>query len=433
MINRYKNKEIDYIFSDENKFNNWLKIELLVLEYYQKSGLISKDELASIKESISIDVEEIYQIEKITKHDVIAFVEHISSQVNDSSKKWIHYGLTSTDVVDTGNAVAIKQLNKLILDRLNKLMITVKKLALRYKKTVEIGRTHGVHAEITTFGLKAAIWYDELNRHKERLISAFKEIEVGKISGAVGTHANTGIKLQDYVCKKLKIGSAKISTQIISRDIHANYFSTLNLLGLSINKIASELRHLARTEIFEVSEFFDKNQKGSSAMPHKKNPITLENICGLSRLLSGYSLTINENVPLWNERDISHSSNERVVFLDATTIVVNILEKLTKTLSNLIVNKKRMLENVKMTKDVIFSQTLLLNLIKSNDLSRKENYEKVQTLAFKAFNENRSFKEVVLEDEEINNYLSEKEINNIFDYNYHLKYVDKIFDKVFKK
>lgn len=433
MISRYKNKEIDFIFSDQNKFNNWLKIELLVLDYYHKSGLITVQEFESIKESVNIDIDKIYEIEKITKHDVIAFVEYISSQVSDSSKKWIHYGLTSTDIVDTGNAIAIKQVNKIILDRLNKLMNTVKKIAFRHKKTIQIGRTHGVHAEITTFGLKAAIWYDELNRHKNHLISSFKEIEVGKISGAVGTHANTGIKLQDYVCKKLRIGSAKISTQIISRDIHANYFSTLNLLGLSINKISSELRHLARTEIFEVSEFFDKNQKGSSAMPHKKNPITLENICGLSRLLSGYSLTINENVPLWNERDISHSSNERVIFLDATTITVNILEKLTKTLSTLIINKKRMLENLKMTKDVIFSQTLLLKLIKNNDLSRKENYEKVQSLAFKAFNENRSFKEVVLEDQEINNYLTEKEINNIFDYSYHLKYVDKIFDKVFKK
>lgn len=433
MINRYKNKEIEYIFSDENKFSNWLKIELLVLEYYAKSGLIRKDELDKIKDSIHININEIYEIEKITKHDVIAFVEHISNQVNDESKKWIHYGLTSTDIVDTGNAIAIKQVNKIILDRSNKLMKAIKKIAIQHKMTVEIGRTHGVHAEITTFGLKAALWYDELNRHKNHLVLAFKEIEIGKISGAVGTHANTGIKMQDYVCKKLNIGSAKISTQILSRDIHAFYFSTINLLGLTINKIACELRHLARTEIFEVSEFFEKNQKGSSAMPHKKNPITLENICGLSRLLNGYSLTINENVSLRNERDISHSSNERVIFLDATTIIVNILEKLTKTISTLIINKKKMLENIKISKNVIFSQTLLLALIKCNELSRKENYELVQSLAFKAFEENRDFKDVVLENQKITSYLSKQEIINIFDFNYHLKYVDKIFEKVFKK
>lgn len=431
MIKRYEIKEISDIFSEEQKYKNWLEIELLVLEYYAKCNKISYDDFLYLKNNLKIDIDKINEIEKITKHDVIAFIESLNSYVEKDTKKWIHFGLTSTDIVDTGNAISFKKVNKIILESLNSLMKTIKKLAYKHKLTYQIGRTHGIHAELTTFGLKMALWYDELNRNKKRFINASKEIEVGKISGAVGTHANTGLKLQDYVCKKLKINSAKISTQIIQRDIHANYFNVLNLIGLSINKFATEIRHLSRTEVNEVVEFFDKNQKGSSAMPHKRNPITLENICGLSRLLNGYSLSINENVNLWHERDISHSSNERVIFLDATTIVVNILKKLNSVLEKAIINKYEMNKNINLTKKTIFSQTLLLNLIEKNHFStRKEIYEIVQSLAFKAFNENLDFENLLL-NSNIVKYLSEAEIKNVFKKEYHTKYINEIYKRVF--
>lgn len=432
MIPRYENKLINQLFSDEQKYKNWLEIELLVLEYYSKIKKISVSDFEYLKKNLKIDINKINEIELKTRHDVIAFVDSLNECVNNDLKKWIHFGLTSTDIVDTGNAITFKKVNKIILNSINELMKTIKKLALKHKQTFMIGRTHGIHAEITTFGLKMALWFDEMERNKKRFISASKEIEVGKISGAVGTFANTGDKMQDYVCKKLQINSANISTQIIQRDIHANYFNTLNLIGLSINKFATELRHMSRTEINEVNEYFSSSQKGSSAMPHKKNPITCENICGLSRLLNGYSLTINENVNLWNERDISHSSNERVVYLDATTIVVNILDKLNNVLKNLFVNKQKMLENISLTNNIIFSQTLLLKLIETNKFnSRDEVYRIVQSLSFSAMETKTDFKKIIL-NSQIKDYLTENEINKLFDKHYHIKYIDNIYNRVFK-
>ncbi len=432
MIQRYEIKEISEIFSNKSKLENWLKIELLVLEYYSKINKISESDFLFLKNNLKINEDKINELEQITKHDVIAFIESLNLCVDSDIKKWIHFGLTSTDVVDTANALAFKEANKIILNSINSLLKTIKKLAYKYKMTYQMGRTHGIHAEVTTFGLKMALWYDELNRNKKRFISAANEIQVGKISGAVGTFANTGIKLQEYVCKKLKINSANISTQIIQRDIHANYFSVLNIIGLSINKFATELRHYSRTEINEVNEFFYKNQKGSSAMPHKKNPITLENICGLSRLLSGYSLTINENVNLWNERDISHSSNERVIFLDAITIIVNILNKFENVLSNIIVNKNNMLKNINLTYRTCFSQTLLLKLIEKNNFdSRQKIYELVQKIAFDSYNNKIDFEKMLL-NSEIRNYLDEFEIKNIFSKEYHTKYINEIYKRVFE-
>lgn len=432
MINRYEVKEISKIFSDKEKYQNWLDIELLVLEYYAKIHKIKQEDFLLLKNNLKIDLNKISEIELIVKHDVIAFIESLNLCVYSDAKKWIHFGLTSTDIVDTGNAIAFKKVNAIILNSINNLLKTIKKISYKHKLTYQMGRTHGIHAEVTTFGLKMALWYDELSRQKTRFIEAAKEIEVGKISGAVGTFANTGIALQEYVCKKLKINSSKISTQIIQRDIHAHYFSVLNIIGLSINKFATELRHYSRTEINEVNEYFSKNQKGSSAMPHKKNPITLENVCGLTRLLSGYSLTINENVNLWNERDISHSSNERVIFLDATTILVNVLTKFNNILLNLVVNKDNMLNNINLTYRTCFSQTLLLKLIEKNNFdSRQKIYELVQKIAFDAYNSKTDF-ELMLLNSEIIKYLDQKEIKSIFSKEYHTKYINEIYKRVFE-
>ena len=431
MIERYEIKEINEIFSDQSKYEVWLLIELLVLEYYAKINKISSDDFNHLKNSLKIDIHKINELEKKAKHDVIAFVESLNYCTNNDCKKWIHFGLTSTDIVDTANAVLLKKANQIILNSLNELLKTIKKLAYKHKHTYLMGRTHGIHAELTTFGLKMALWYDELLRDKKRFVYACADVEVGKISGAVGTFANTGTKLQDFVCKKLKINSANISTQIIQRDNHAHYFSVINLIGLSINKFASELRHMARTEVNEINEFFDLYQKGSSAMPHKKNPVNLENVCGLSRLLSGYNLTINENVNLWHERDISHSSNERIIFLDGLTIIINILNKMNLILQKMVVNKNQMKKNIGLTKKCFFSQTLLLKLVEcSHFSSRQQIYELVQSLAFKAVKENLDFEKLLLESE-IVQYLNVNQIKEVFDLKYHTKYIDSIYKRVF--
>lgn len=429
MIKRYEIESISNIWSDENKFLTWLEVEKAVLLFFYKTKKISIEEYNDLLNQMKFDIEDIKNLEKETNHDVVAFTRAISLNVKTPAKKWIHFGLTSTDIVDTANAILIKKTNDIIYQYLHELSLVLKRFAFKYKKTYQIGRTHGIHAEITTFGFKFALWFDELNRNLKRFALAREQIEVGKISGAVGTFANTGTKMQDFVCKVLKIKSSNISTQVIQRDNHAFYFATLALIGATIEKIASELRHLSRTEISEVTEGFSANQKGSSAMPHKKNPISLENVCGLSRLLKGYMITSFENVPLWDERDISHSSNERVLFLDATTIIAYISKKLSNIIANLNVNNKRMLDNIKSTRGIIFSQQVLLELIKNNNYSREKIYDEIQKLAYQSINENSDFLELLKnslpKDFEINN------LDKIFDFNYHLKYIDEIYKRVF--
>ncbi|MGY6172424.1 adenylosuccinate lyase [Candidatus Mycoplasma pogonae] len=431
MIKRYEVTEISQIWSDENKYKTWLKIEIFLLEYLTKCNLLSEEELQAIKAEIQFSLKNILKLEKSLKHDVFAFINDISNSVNATAKKWIHYGLTSTDLVDTANAYLIKQTNDFLESKILNLMITLQNLAFQYKDVAQIGRTHGIHAEITSFGLKFAIFYNDMEKNLERFRLARKQLEVGKISGAVGTYANTGLELQDYICQKLGVNSAEISTQILSRDSHAFYFNVLNLMGLSINKITTELRHLARTEVNEVNEYFSKEQVGSSAMPHKKNPISWENISGLSRLLQGYAITANENVALWHERDISHSSNERILFLDATTILAYITNRLTNSLQTMIVNSDSINYNINLTSNSIFSQTLMLKLINKIDLSRQQIYQIIKEASHIATANKTSFKSEILKSE-ISKYLSESEINDVFDAKYHLKYVDEIYKKVFK-
>lgn len=431
MIKRYEVPKISQIWSDENKFNTWLKIEKCVVEYFYVHKKIDKQTFDLLNENMIFDLEKIYEIEKETKHDVIAFLRAISLNIQEShAKKWIHYGLTSTDIVDTANAVMLKETNLLIVQSIKDLMKELKKKAFKYKKVVQIGRTHGIHGEPTSFGYKFALWYDEFNRNLTRFELARKEVEVGKISGAVGTFANTGIKLQDFVCRKLKINSSNGSTQIIQRDNHAFYFSALAVIASTIEKISIELRHLSRTEVGEVSEFFDFNQKGSSAMPHKKNPISLENICGLSRMIKSYSNVALENNNLWHERDISHSSNERIMFLDATTLMYYVLTRLKNVIANLNVYKKNIERNLKLTNGLIYSQALLLKLLESENFSREFVYDEIQKIAMFCFNNNLNFKEEILKSE-LSQALSEKDINYIFDEKHHLKYIDDVYKRIF--
>ena len=347
-------------------------------------------------------------------------------------KKWIHYGLTSTDVVDTAYGYLYKQANNIIDNKLNILIKLLKEKAYKYKNTFMIGRTHGVHAEITTFGLKMALWYDEMERNYKRFLEARKMVEAGKISGAVGTYANIPTYIQDYVCKKLNINSSKISTQILQRDRHAHYFSTLALIATSIEKFAVEIRHLQRTEVREVEEFFDKGQKGSSAMPHKRNPISSENITGIARVIRGYMLTSYENVVLWHERDISHSSAERIISQDATNLIDYQITRFTNILKNLKVFEKNMIKNIDKTNGVIFSQRVLLKLVEKG-LSREESYDIIQPKAMYSWENKINFKDLLLNDKLIMRYLSKNELDDCFNYKYHVSRLEEIYDRVFKK
>ncbi len=430
MIKRYNIPVIEAIWSDESKFNNWLKIELLVCEAWNQEGVIPENDIIELKKQATFKLKDILEIEKETKHDVVAFTRAISKATKTPAKKWIHYGLTSTDIVDTANAMAFKQVNNIIRDDIVNLMLTLKTLAMKYKNTYQIGRTHGIHAEITTFGLKLTLWYNELERQLKRFNDACEDVETIKISGAVGTFANTGCFIQDYVAKKLNLNSAAISTQVWQRDNHANYFNVIALIGASLEHFATEIRHLMRTEVNEVQEGFSKNQKGSSAMPHKKNPIGCENICGMSRLLQGYSTTINMNINLWHERDISHSSNERIVFLDGTITIVYMLRRFNNIMSNLIVNETKMNDNIKITNGLIFSQTVLLYLINTKGLEREKAYDLIQAVAMKTWNSKQPF-ESNIKDSKIMDYISKDELDKLFDYKYHCRYVDDIYERVF--
>ena len=336
MIERYSREVTQKLFTSTAKFNAFLLVELYSLEAWSELGIIPKKDVDKIRENAKFSVKRVEELEQTTKHDIVAFTRNISEYLG-VEKKWVHYGLTSTDVVDTANGYIYKQANDILLDDLIKFQKVLKEKAILYKKTPCIGRTHGVHADITSFGLKWVLWYEEINRHLVRFKSVRKDIEAGKISGAVGNFANTPPFVQDYVCNKLGINSSKISTQVLQRDRHAAYMAEIALIGATLEKIATEIRHLQRTEVREVEEFFSKGQKGSSAMPHKRNPIASENISGLSRVLRGYMIASYENVPLWHERDISHSSVERIIIPDGIMLIDYMLNRYTKVLNNLTV------------------------------------------------------------------------------------------------
>ena len=428
MINRYSRPVMAKIWTDQNKFESYLKVEILASEAFSKLGVVPESDLEKIKKNASFDLKRIYEIEEVTRHDVVAFTRAVSETLGEE-KKWIHYGLTSTDVVDTANGYLLKQANQILRDDLVRFMEVLKKKALLYKNTPCIGRTHGIHADITTFGLKWALWYEDMKRNLERFDNAAKIIECGKISGAVGNFANAPIFIQDYVCEQLGIQSAAISTQTLQRDRHAQYMSTLALIGTTMEKIATEIRHLQRSEVHEAEEPFKKGQKGSSAMPHKRNPITSENICGCARVLRGYMVTSYENVALWHERDISHSSTERIILPDATILLDYMLNRYANLLDNLVVYEDQMLKNIYLTNKVIFAQRVMTTLI-SKGLSREEAYDTVQPISMEAYNNNLDYQELLSKNEKIMSILTKEELDSCFTLDYYQKNVEAIYKRV---
>lgn len=428
MIERYSRKNMRDIWSEESKFSAWLKVEILACEAWSELGEIPKEDVKKLWDNAKFNIDRIYEIEQETRHDVVAFTRCVSESLGEE-KKWVHYGLTSTDVVDTAYGYLYKQANEILRADLVRFIDILKKQALRYKDTVMIGRTHGVHAEITTFGLVFALWYDEMQRNMKRFEDAAAGVEAGKISGAVGTFANTPPAVQDYVCEKLGIHSANISTQVLQRDRHAEYFATLALIAGSIEKMATEIRHLQRTEVREAEEHFNKGQKGSSAMPHKRNPIGSENMCGCSRVMRGYMMAAYEDVPLWHERDISHSSAERIIAPDATELLDYMLNRFGTILENLTVFEENMRENINKTYGVIFSQRFMLKMIEKG-CSREAAYDLVQPNAMKAWEEKISFKELMENNDQVTAVLTQEEIDDCFNPAHHVKNVDVIFKRV---
>jgi adenylosuccinate lyase len=428
MIERYTRPEMGAIWTEENRFQAWLEVEILACEAWAELGDIPKEDVKVLREKASFDIERIKEIEAETRHDVVAFTRAVSESLGDE-KKWVHYGLTSTDVVDTALSYQLKQANAILQADLERFVTILKEKAQGHKYTVMMGRTHGVHAEPTTFGLKLALWYEEMKRNLERFKQAAEGIEFGKISGAVGTYANINPFVEEYVCEKLGLQRAPISTQTLQRDRHAHYLSTLALIATSIEKFAVEVRGLQKSETREVEEFFAKGQKGSSAMPHKRNPIGSENMTGLARVIRGYMMTAYENVPLWHERDISHSSAERIILPDSTIALNYMLNRFGNIIKNLTVFPENMKRNMDRTLGLIYSQRVLLALIDTG-MSREEAYDTVQPKAMEAWEKQVHFRELVEGEEKITTRLTAEQIEDCFDYNYHLQHVDTIFDRL---
>lgn len=428
MIERYTRKEMGAIWTEENRYKAWLEIEILACEAWSELGVIPRVDVELIREKASFDVERIHEIEQETRHDVVAFTRAVSESLGEE-RKWVHYGLTSTDVVDTALSYLLKQTNAIIRKDLENFIDIIKHKAMEHKNTVMMGRTHGIHAEPTTFGLKMALWYEEMKRNLERFNQAADTIEFGKLSGAVGTYANIDPFVEEYVCKKLGLTPAPVSTQTLQRDRHAAYVSTLALIATSIEKFATEIRNLQKTEVREVEEFFAAGQTGSSAMPHKRNPIASENMSGMARVVRGYMVTAYENVSLWHERDISHSSAERIILPDATIAVNYMLNRFSNIVKNLTVFPENMKRNINKTHGVIFSQRVLLALI-DKGLSREDAYSLVQPLAMEAWETEISFKSLLKQNEQIVTKLSQKELEDCFDYTYHLENVDFVFERM---
>ncbi|MDR4888191.1 adenylosuccinate lyase [Fredinandcohnia sp. QZ13] len=428
MIERYTREEMGSIWTEENRFRAWLEVEILACEAWAELGEIPKEDVALIRKNASFDVERIKEIEEDTRHDVVAFTRAVSETLGDE-RKWVHYGLTSTDVVDTALSYLLKQANDILLKDIENFITILAEKAKEHKYTVMMGRTHGVHAEPTTFGLKLALWHEEMKRNVERFKVAADGVQFGKISGAVGTYANIDPFVEKYVCEKLGISPAPISTQTLQRDRHAAYMSTLALIATSIEKFAVEIRGLQKSETREVEEFFAKGQKGSSAMPHKRNPIGSENITGIARVIRGYMMTAYENVPLWHERDISHSSAERIILPDATIALNYMLNRFGNIVKNLTVFPVNMKRNMDRTLGLIYSQRVLLALIDSG-LTREEAYDTVQPKAMEAWEKQVPFRELIEAEEKIIIRLTPAQIDDCFDYNYHLKHVDMIFERL---
>jgi adenylosuccinate lyase len=428
MIERYSLPEIKKIWSDENKFSTWLRIEIFACEANSKLGIIPPSSLKQIKNKANFSIRKINEIEDVVKHDVIAFLTNVGEYVGKDSR-FIHYGMTSSDVLDTALSIQMKEAGDLILKKLVALKKLLAEKAKKYKYLTMVGRTHGVHAESITLGLKFALWYEETVRNIERLKKAIETISYGKISGAVGTYEHLDPFVEKYVCRKLGLQPAKISTQILQRDRHAEYLVTLALIGSSLEKFATEIRHLQKTEVLELEEPFTKGQKGSSAMPHKKNPIICERIAGLARVLRGNSLAGMENINLWHERDISHSSVERMIIPDSIMLLYYMLVKIIGVLDGLVVNKENIDKNLNITHGLIHSQRALLKLVEKG-ITREEAYAVIQENAMKSWNLHMDFKELLQRDTRISSKITKKEIEDIFDPKKGMKNVDYIFKNV---
>ncbi len=429
MIRRYTRERMGRIWSDENKYQKWLQVELLVCEAWASLGKIPQEALEQIKAKARVDPKRIEELEQVTRHDVAAFVMQLEEAVGEAGR-YIHMGLTSYDIVDTSLSLLLREAAQLILEDLDQLLEAVKEKAYQYKDTVMMGRTHGVHAEPITFGLKMAIWYEELKRHRSRIERAKENISFGKVSGAVGTFAHVPPEVEEYVCRRLGLRPEPVSSQIIQRDRHGEFFCSLALLASSIEKFALEIRHLQRTEVLEAEEPFGEGQKGSSAMPHKRNPIGAENLCGLARVVRSNCVAALENIPLWHERDISHSSVERIIAPDSTILIDYMLARLTRIIKGLRVYPEKMRENMELTRGLYHSQGLMLRLIEKG-LSRQEAYSTVQRRAMEAWEEGKDFLALVRSDETIRKFLSEEEIKEVFSLKYHLDHVNFIFGRVF--
>ncbi|MBB6731223.1 adenylosuccinate lyase [Cohnella zeiphila] len=428
MIERYSRPEMRAIWTEENKFKAWLEVELCACEAWAELGHIPKEDTVELRKNAKFDINRIYEIEEETRHDVIAFTRAVSESLG-AERKWVHYGMTSTDVVDTALGYLLKQANEILERDLVAFVDILRGQAIQYKSTPMMGRTHGVHAEPTTFGLKLALWHEEMKRNLERFRHAADNVQFGKMSGAVGTYANLDPFVEQFVCDKLGIKAAPISTQTLQRDRHAEYMATLALIATSLDKFATEIRALQKSEFREVEEPFAKGQKGSSAMPHKRNPIGCENISGLARVIRGHMVTAYEDVPLWHERDISHSSVERIILPDATMLLNYMLNRFGNIVKNLTVFPENMKRNMRSTYNVPFSGRVLTKLI-DKGFSREQAYDTVQPRAMQAWEEQRDFRDIVSSTPEITNVLSAEEIADCFDPSWHLKHVDTIFKRL---
>ncbi|MGX7234755.1 adenylosuccinate lyase [Enterococcus italicus] len=428
MLERYTRPEMGNIWTDENRYRAWLEVEILATEAWSELGEIPKEDVKKIREKAAFDTARILEIEQETRHDVVAFTRAVSESLGEE-RKWVHYGLTSTDVVDTAYGYLLKQANDILRKDIQRLTEVIGEKAKAYKHTVMMGRTHGVHAEPTTFGLKLALWYSEMKRNIERFEHAAAGVEAGKISGAVGTFANIPPFVEAFVCDKLGIRAQEISTQVLPRDLHAEYIATMALIATSIEKFATEIRSLQKSETREVEEFFAKGQKGSSAMPHKRNPIGSENMTGLARVIRGHVVIAYEDVTLWHERDISHSSAERIILPDTTILLNYMLNRFATIVEQLTVFPENMKRNMDATFGLIYSQRVLLKLI-DHGMTREEAYDLVQPKTAIAWDEQTQFRPLLEQDAKIMSILSKEELDDAFDYHYHLKQVDTIFKRV---
>jgi len=428
VIERYTLPAMGRIWEDEYRLTLWLKIQIAACEGWASIGKIPPEAVEVIKKKATFSWERVKEIEETTHHDVLAFLTNVAENVGEESK-YIHLGLTSSDMLDTGLSLQLVEASDILLGKMDQLIGVLADKALTYKDTLQMGRSHGIHAEPITFGLKFALWYDEMKRQKQRLLSAREDIRVGQISGAVGTFANIDPRVEEWVCERLGLKPAPVSTQIIQRDRHAFYVAVLAGIASSLDKIATEIRNLQRTDVHEVEEAFAKGQKGSSAMPHKKNPIIAERVCGMARIIRGNAQVAFENVALWHERDISHSSAERVILPDSTIALDYILQKTIQMLEGLQVFPEQMIENIEKVYGLIFSQRVMLSLV-DKGMSRETSYAWVQRNAMKAWDTRSSFKDLVLQDEEIMAVLSQEEVDTLFDYGYHTQHIDYIFKRV---